>query len=195
MAGERDSVVEMLVRLSALIRVSFDKHRPQQIPFSTEMEFIDSYLAIHQLSFGRRLTVQRNIAPDTLDACVPAMLLQPLVENAIVHGVAVKPGNGTIRIDARREGDRLVLQVLDSGYGFQPDGPYRSGVGLSATESRLRLLYDNDHTIEYGRSLEGGAAVAVTIPFTPSSANGLMNPATAVTACKKRSIRRCVGGM
>jgi two-component system, LytTR family, sensor kinase len=166
LAGERDSVVEMLSRLSSLIRVSFDAHRPQHIAMSAELEFLESYLSIHQLSFGQRLTVQYDVAQDTLDASVPAMLLQPLVENAVMHGVALKPGAGIIRISARRRDTLLVLEVADSGCGFPTGAPRRNGVGLSATESRLELLYGDAHNIEYGCSPEGGADVIVTLPFT-----------------------------
>jgi two-component system LytT family sensor kinase len=166
LAGERDSVVEMLSRLSNLIRVSFDAHRPQHIALSAEMEFLTGYLSIHQLSFGQRLTIHYDVAPDTLDASVPAMLLQPLVENAIMHGIARKPGAGTIHIATRRRADMLVLEVADSGCGFPTGLPRRKGIGLSATESRLQLLYGGAHNIEYGRSSEGGADVTVTIPFS-----------------------------
>jgi two-component system LytT family sensor kinase len=174
LAGERDSVVEMLGRLSSLLRVSFDKHRPQQIPLAAEMEFLDSYLAIHQLSLGQRLSVQYDVAPDTLGGCVPSMLLQPLVENAIVHGLAVKPGRGIIRISSRRVADRLIFEVADSGSGFPSVGPYRKGVGLSATESRLRLLYGDEHTIDYGRSDEGGGLVTISIPFAVAAGASLL---------------------
>lgn len=165
LAGERDSVVEMLSRLSGLIRVSFDERRPQQISLAGEMEFLESYLSIHQLSFGQRLTICYDVAPDTLDATVPNMLLQPLVENAIMHGVAVKPGACTLRITTRRHGATLVLEVADSGPGFPANGPQRKGVGLGATESRLQLLYEDSHRIDYGRSAEGGGNVTITIPY------------------------------
>jgi two-component system LytT family sensor kinase len=173
LAGERDSVVEMLGRLSSLLRASFDKHRPQQIPIAAEMEFLDSYLAIHKLSFGQRLHVQFDVASELLNASVPAMLLQPLVENAIVHGIAVKPGDGVIRIDARKAAGFLILRVLDSGPGFQTGGPSRTGIGLAATESRLQLLYGNDCSIGYGRSKEGGALVTINIPFSLCTATSL----------------------
>jgi LytS/YehU family sensor histidine kinase len=130
------------------------------------MEFLTSYLSIHQLSFGQRLTIHYDVAPETLDASIPAMLLQPLVENAIMHGVAMKPGAGTIHIVTRRRGDMLVLEVADSGCGFPADVQRRNGIGLSATESRLQLLYGDTHNIEYGCSTEGGADVTVTIPFS-----------------------------
>jgi two-component system, LytTR family, sensor kinase len=176
LAGERDSVVEMLGRLSSLLRVSFDKHRPQQISLAAEMEFLDSYLALHKLSLGQRLHVQYDVASDLLNASVPAMLLQPLVENAVVHGIAIKPGDGVIRIDARKEAGYLILRVLDSGPGFQTDGPSRTGIGLAATESRMQLLYGENCSIEYGRSNEGGALVKVTIPFTLCTATEYTHP-------------------
>jgi two-component system, LytTR family, sensor kinase len=173
LAGERDSVVEMLSRLSDLIRISFDEHRPQQIPLRAELEFLESYLAMHQLTFGDRLTVHRHIDTGTLEADVPAMMLQPLVENAIMHGIAVKPGSGTIRLEAHRENNTLLLEVADSGSGFGADTPAGNGIGLSATESRLQLLYGDAHSIEYGRAPEGGASVSVRIPFTASRVDSL----------------------
>lgn len=165
LAGDRDCVVEMLGRLSDLIRVSFDVQRPQLIALCAEIEFLQGYLAIHQLSFGQRLAVRWDVAADTLDAEVPAMVLQPLVENAIFHGVAKKPGTVVIRIATRREGESLLLEVADSGDGFSSGFPQRTGVGLSATASRLELLYGDAQHIVYGRSTEGGADVQVSIPL------------------------------
>ncbi len=165
LTGERDGVVQMLGRLSALLRVSFDKNRPPQIALADELGFIDSFLSIHTLSFGERLSVERDIEPATLHAAVPTMLLQPLVENAIVHGVAIKPGKGTVRIRSRRVGEHLLIEVDDSGPGFAAPDPGRRGVGLSVTESRLELLYGPRQHIEYGRSELGGAHVSVQIPF------------------------------
>lgn len=182
LTGERDSVVEMLSRLSNLIRVSFDERRPQQIRLAAEMEFLESYLALHQLTLGDRLSVKYLIDADTLDADVPAMLLQPLVENAIVHGIAIKPGHGAIRIQAHRQGNTLVLQVADSGPGFRTNRPRRNGIGLSATESRLQLMYGDAHKIEYGCSREGGATVTVVIPFTAPEVNSATHPAHRMSA-------------
>jgi hypothetical protein len=165
LAGEREGVVDMLGRLSSLLRVSFDKHRPQQVTLSDELAFIEGYLAIQQLCFGQRLVIRNDIEPGTLSACVPSMLLQPLVENALVHGIAVKPGKGVVRLVARKSEADLVIEIADSGPGFRMSEPYRSGVGLSATESRLKLLFGSHHCIEYGRSDLGGANVTVRIPF------------------------------
>ena len=101
------------------------------------------------------------------------MLLQPLVENAIVHGVAIKPGAVFIRITSRRTGDVLLVEVDDSGPGFELTDPHGDGVGLSATESRLKLIFGSQYRLEYGRSELGGASVRVTMPFTVGAASGL----------------------
>lgn len=173
MIGQRDRVVETLAGLSNLLRVSFDKHRPPQLSLAEEMEFLDGYLAIQQLCFGSRLTVLNEVQQETLVAIVPTMLLQPLVENAIIHGVAIKPGAGIIRITSRRSDDELLLEVADNGPGFQTTEPQGDGLGLAATESRLKLLFDSRYSLEYGRSELGGASVRVTMPFTVSAPSGL----------------------
>jgi LytS/YehU family sensor histidine kinase len=165
-AGEREAVVETLGRLGTLLRKSFDKHCPQQVTLADEMEFVDEYLNIQSLTFGQRLTVRRSIGAEARAAMVPAMLLQPLVENAIVHGISGRPGPGTIHIAARRSDHQLVLEVADSGQGFPQGDAYRNGVGLSATESRLGLLFGTAHSIEYTTSDLGGARVVVIIPFS-----------------------------
>lgn len=164
-AGELDRVVEMLGRLSSLLRVSLDRNRPQFIALAKELEFIDGYLAIHQLTLGARLQVEKRIDLDAREAAVPAMLLQPLVENSIVHGVSVQPGAAIIRIDAGRAGDRLLIDVADNGPGFQARPGGSTGVGLSATVSRLRLLFGDDWSIDCGVSDLGGASVHLRLPF------------------------------
>jgi LytS/YehU family sensor histidine kinase len=169
LAGEKTAVAEMLGRLSNLLRVMFDKRRPAQIALAAELEFINSYLDIHRLSFDDRLQVVQEIQPETLNAIVPAMLLQPLVENSIVHGLSVKPGHGVIRIGARKTKNHLVIEVEDSGPGFPNSAPSRRGVGLSATEARLNLLFNAEHSIEYDRSPLGGARIRVSLPFLTAS--------------------------
>jgi two-component system LytT family sensor kinase len=166
--GEARAVSRMLSRLSALLRVSLDEGGPQVIQLSKELQFLNSYLEIQQMWFGDRLTVHRQIAPETLDALVPTMILQPLIENAIVHGVAHQ-GAGSVRIEAASEDEMLRLTVTDSGPGFASTFGRRSGIGLSNTEARLGQLYGQHHQIEYGRSREGGALVTLRIPFVSSS--------------------------
>ncbi len=170
LADERDAVVEMLGKLSSLLRVSFDKNRPQQISLSSELEFLENYFAIHKLSFGDRLQIKHDIDVETLAATIPAMLLQPLVENCVVHGLSLRPGNCMIRISAKRIAEVLMLEVADSGPGFKSSVPSRTGVGLSSIESKLALLYGSEHSVRYGVSAERGASVLIHIPFSEATA-------------------------
>ena len=158
-------MVETLSQLSSLIRLSFDDRRPQQLPLARELEFLDIYLAIQQLSFGDRLVVRRQIAPGVMGALVPSMVLQPLVENAIVHGVAKQPGAGAVHIEAAPLEDRLMLRIEDSGPGFTASGEPMARIGLKATQARLKLLYGTEYCIEFGPSRTGGASVTLLIPY------------------------------
>jgi signal transduction histidine kinase len=180
--GDKDGVVETVAHLSNLLRVTFDGKRPQKISLAVEIEFLDEYLAIEQLSLGDRLHVVREIEADTLSALVPSMVLQPLVENAIVHGIASQPGVGTIAVAVAREGDMLVLRVSDSGPGFLHTATRRSGVGLTNTRARLDRLYGAACRLEFGPSAEGGATVTIAIPFERSGAGAIRRSAEALAS-------------
>ncbi|RPH62801.1 MAG: histidine kinase [Acidobacteria bacterium] len=160
--GEPVVVAEMLGRLSDLLRATLDHGRTQEIPLARELEFLDSYLAIQRLRFGERFTVTQRISPETLDALVPSLILQPIVENAVVHGIGKQLGRGSIDISATRDNGVLRLEVRDSGPGFTalPD----EGIGLGNTRSRLEQLYGTGYAFECGRAPEGGAVVRITIP-------------------------------
>jgi signal transduction histidine kinase len=166
--GDKTAVVETLAHLSNLLRATFDRHRTQKIPLATELEFLDEYLAIERLSLGDRLTVVREIDPRALAGLVPSMVVQLLVENAIVHGVASCAGPGTVAIRASAEDGALRLQIRDSGPGF-PDRT-RSGIGLANTLARLEQLYGSAQRIDFGPSVEGGASVTITLPFELAAA-------------------------
>ena len=165
MKGEHRSVVDMLARLSDLLRVSLDDSQPQEVPLAKELEFIDGYLDIQRIRFSDRLTVDRDIAEGTLDVLVPSLVLQPLVENAIMHGIASRIGGGRIGIRAVRQNGTLQLSITDNGPGFR-SVPYsfREGIGLSNTRERLRHLYGQGDWIECGIGAEGGAIVTLSIP-------------------------------
>jgi signal transduction histidine kinase len=163
--GDKEGVVETLAHLSNLLRVTFDGQRPQKISLATELEFLDEYLAIERLSLGSRLQVTRRVDPEAPAALVPSMVLQLLVENAIVHGIAKGPGAGTISVSAVRAGADLQLCVADSGPGFSASAPRQSGIGLANTRSRLEQLYGAAHRLEFGPSPGGGATVTLSIPF------------------------------
>ena len=176
LAGEKEAVVETLGQLGSLIRLSFDDKRPQQVPLAHELEFLDIYLAIQQLSFGERLLVRRQIESQTLRALVPSMVLQPLVENAIVHGIAKRPGDGTIEIEAALLEEHLLLRVEDSGPGFTSAAEPTGRIGLNTTEARLKLLYGKDYRIEFGRSHKGGASVTLLLPLILSPVEPVRSP-------------------
>jgi signal transduction histidine kinase len=161
--GEPVVVAEMLGRLSDLLRATLDHGRDAEIPLARELEFLDSYLAIQRLRFGDRFTVTQRIPPDTLQTLVPTLILQPIIENAVVHGVGAQLGGGSIEICATRNNGVLRLEVRDSGPGFRSARP-DEGIGLGNTRSRLEQLYGTGYAFECGSPPEGGAVVRITIP-------------------------------
>jgi signal transduction histidine kinase len=138
----------MLVRLSELLRMALDTAGAQEVTLKQEVEFAQRYLEIEQTRFQDRLSVKIEIDPAALDARAPSLLLQPLVENAVRHGIARRAGAGLLEIRAQREGDNLRLQVRDNGPGLQTgaSGEMVKGVGLSNTRARLDQLYGTELT-------------------------------------------------
>jgi signal transduction histidine kinase len=156
----------MIVRLSDLLRMAMQSVTVQQVTLKQELEFLDNYLGIEKIRFQDRLTVELDIAPETLDALVPNLLLQPLVENAVRYGVAMQPGRGSVRIASRREKTNLLIEIDDSGPGITEDFlPKKEGVGLSNTRSRLARLYGEAQKLELINQPERGLRVSVVIPF------------------------------
>jgi LytS/YehU family sensor histidine kinase len=171
MHRDPDAADEMLERLSDLLRITLDRISVQQVRLEDELEFVEKYLEIERARFGERLRVQFAVDPTVLDAWVPTLLLQPLVENAVRHGIAPKVGGGMLHIVADRDGDRLRLVVRDNGHGLPADTlhAFNKGVGLSNTRSRLEHLYGARHLFEFRRPEEGGLAVTVVIPLSVAS--------------------------
>ena len=165
-----ESADRMLMDLSDLLRLSFESLEVQEISLKQELEFLEKYLEIEQMRFHDRLTVDIQIAPETLDACVPNMILQPLVENAIKHGIAPRSSGGRIDINATRSNGHLEISVVDDGLGV-PFGDLQNlpeGVGLSNTRRRLHHLYGDKHRFELAAIDKGGLAVTLEIPFKVS---------------------------
>ena len=164
MALQRDheGVVESLGLVGEMLRVTLDDALPQEIPLSRELAFTEKYLAVQHLRFGDRLQIERDIDDATHDALVPSLLLQPLVENAIQHGVAAIPGAGRVRIDAHAEDGLLRIRVSDSGPGFA--AVPRNGIGLASTRERLAALYGDAARVDIGNAEGGGATVTITLP-------------------------------
>jgi len=156
----------MISRLSDLLRITFDRTGEPKVTLKEEIDFLQKYLDIEQTRFQDRLTVSVTVDPEGLDGEVPRMILQPLVENAIKHGIAGRNGGNQIHISAGREGDRLWMQVRDNGVGLQVGTlkALRTGVGLSNTRARLDCLYGRLYRLEF-TDKHGGLSVLIEIPF------------------------------
>lgn len=160
-----DAADRMLVRLSELLRLALENVETQQVPLRDELEFLRRYLEIEQVRFGARLEVKFDVPPELLDAPVPNLLLQPLVENAIKHGIAPRKQGGWVEVRARRDGTVLALWVKDNGAGNGTKTASGSGLGLANTRARLEHLYGDCHRFEFGPVADGGFEVRVRIPL------------------------------
>jgi two-component system LytT family sensor kinase len=160
-----DGADRMITRLGDLLRLTVDD-AAQEVPLRRELHFLQAYLEIERTRFQDRLTVEMAVDPDTLDAMVPNLVLQPLVENAIRHGTAPHAAHGVVHVRARRDGATLRLEVRDNGGGLRPRQPGgREGVGLRNTRARLRQLYGEAGTLELANGDAGGVRAAVSLPF------------------------------
>ncbi len=155
----------MIVLLSDLLRYALESTEEQEVSLRQELEFLDRYLEIQRARFGDRLVVSREIDPATLEAHVPNLVLQPLVENAIQHGIAPHARAGQIVLRAGRRDGRLELEVQDNGGGLPGNGLTREGIGLGNTRARLQQLYGAAHRLELNNAAEGGVVVRVSLPW------------------------------
>jgi LytS/YehU family sensor histidine kinase len=153
---------DMLELLSRLLRQVLQSDQAELIPLRQELQFIEKYLGIERVRFSDRLSVRWEIDESARDALVPAFILQPLVENAVRHGVAKRVENGLIEVIARREGATLILIIRDNGPGYQRGSP--EGVGLTNTRARLAALYgaDAELRIEWD---EQGTVARIRLPL------------------------------
>jgi sensor histidine kinase YesM len=165
----------MITRLSDLLRAALAGADTQEVTLRQELRFLERYLEIEKIRFGPRLAIQMDIAPDTFEAQVPNLILQPLVENAIRHGIEPRARPGRIELRARREANILALDVCDNGAGLPKKGQIEEGVGLSNTRARLRELYGEAHRFELSGGPEGGLRVQLSIPFRTENNHG-QNP-------------------
>src|SRR5215472_15297472 len=176
--GKATAATRMLAQIGELLRTTLDNDASAEVPLSQELTFIEQYLAIEQTRLGARLRVNLAISRDTLDAVVPSMLLQPLVENAVRHGVAPLIEGGTIAIASVNRGGRLLMTINNSGprtRALPPGDPPQNGgnskgIGLANTAERLKTLYSNDHRFSCHSPDEGGYEVTIDIPFRRSVA-------------------------
>ncbi len=193
---DRDAASRTVVRLADMLRLSLQNEGSDLIPLRKELELLQVYLEIQQTRFQDRLTVRLDVEPGVADALVPNLILQPLVENAIKHGIAARPGSGHIEVHARREAsERLHLLVRDDGPGptgaavRSPEG----GVGLRNTRDRLELLYPGRHEFEFRGAAGRGCEVSLTFPLSMAPPASIpRSPAAPVS--RNPGARRAVPG-
>jgi LytS/YehU family sensor histidine kinase len=155
----------MLARLGDLLRLVLEDFEVQEAPLVRELEIARSYLEIEQARLGPRLKVEWDIAADTGDALVPTFLLQPLIENAVHHGIAPRIGPGCIEIRVRRVHSELRLEVRDDGAGLPPGAEASGGVGIANTRARLLHLYGTAQRLEIKNLPQGGCVAKIVLPF------------------------------
>jgi hypothetical protein len=161
-----DDAVSLLARLSSLLRMSLDNTGVPEVTLQQELEFLEHYLEIQKARFSDRLSVDVTIAPEALPARIPQLLLQPIVENAILHGVAPKTGPGRVDVSGRVEGDRLLLEVRDDGPGIASgQARAREGVGLANTRERLAKIYGARSQLLLQSEPGRGVTVKIIVPF------------------------------
>jgi LytS/YehU family sensor histidine kinase len=160
---------EMITNLSELLRATLSTSDQPEVSLRHELEILDRYLAIQQVRFGDRLHIEKEIQNDSLEARVPALILQPLVENAIRHGIEPQRRPGRIGVRARRDRDILRLAVQDNGGGAGPG--MKEGIGLANTRSRLQELYGSQGKMSMSPGAEGGFVVELEIPYHEDSSD------------------------
>lgn len=159
---DADRADEMIVALAAFLRLTLDTPGDVALPLARELEFTELYLHIERMRFGERLEIVKDIAPGALPGEVPPFILQPLVENAVRHGLSPAPAITRVVIRARRDGDALVLRVADNG-APKPESTVRERVGLSNVRERLDAVYGGKAALTYRH--ENGFVVEIRIPF------------------------------
>lgn len=161
-----EEAVQLIARLSSLLRTSLESSRVQTVTLRQELDFLSRYLQIQKARFGERLKFRTNAEPGALHAVIPNLILQPVVENAILHGIAQKSEPGHIEISARVHEQRLRLQVRDDGPGFESSRETgKEGIGLSNTRVRLERHYGKDYQMVLKSEKGHGVTVSLVLPF------------------------------
>jgi len=158
----------MIEHLGDLLRLSLESKDRQEVPLAEELAFLEHYLAIQKIRFGDNLRIETQIAPEVKYASVPCLFVQPLVENAIRHGISRRASGGTVIVSAQRDGNRLDIRVLDDGVGLPAGWTLENsgGVGLSVTRQRVAGLYpDGEASFTVNRRASGGTEVEISLPL------------------------------
>jgi signal transduction histidine kinase len=164
MYTDTEAADRMMTRLSELLRSTIHNDGAQEVTLREELEFVDRYLEIEKIRFEERLRIAVHVEPDALEGLVPAFSLQPLVENALRHGIGPLETGGSVGIEGHRADGRLVIRITDDGRGSSED-PVREGIGLTNTRSRLEQLYGDSASLRAGNSAAGGFSVQLDVPY------------------------------
>jgi len=167
--GRQKEAAEMLTHLNAILKSTLTRTTPEKVPLSQELEMVESYLAIEQVRFADRLRIEIKVEPGALDGLVPCFLLQPIVENAIRHGIARCENEGLVEASVRCDGRSLHLCVRDTGSGSGEHQQAGHGIGLKNTRERLTHFYREEYEMKAGTLRSGGFEVAITIPYERAS--------------------------
>jgi signal transduction histidine kinase len=167
--GRNVEASETLSHLNFILKATLARGRPERVSLATELEIIENYLAIEQIRFADRLRVEIRVDPEALDGLVPCFLLQPIVENAIRHGIAHREEDGVIVTSIERDDDRLHLRVRDNGPGLNGHTQPGHGIGLRNAEERLSHFYPSRYDMRVGEPETGGFEVSITIPYECAS--------------------------
>lgn len=163
--GRQKEAAEMLSHLNAILKTTLKRAATEKVPLAQELENVENYLAIEQIRFADRLRIEIKVEPGVLDCMVPCFLLQPIVENAIRHGIAHCENAGVVEASARRDGTTLHLRVRDTGGAAGVKSQNGHGIGLKNTRERLEHFYQGAYAMQAGPLDAGGFEVAIRIPF------------------------------
>ena len=163
--GRNEEASQTLAHLNTILRSALQRSSPEKVPFAEELRIIESYLTIQRVRFADRLQVTLDVAPEALEGMVPCFLLQPIMENAIHHGIAPMEAGGIIATSIKRRGDRLWMQIRDNGAGVSTAPSKGHGIGIRNTRERLAYFYPNAHDFKAGSLATGGYEVTIEIPF------------------------------
>lgn len=168
--GKNSEAMTTVSHLNTILRRTLQRRAPEKVPFSEELRVIESYLAIQKVRFAKRLEVKINVTPEALNGLIPCFLLQPIVENAIQHGIAPMEAGGTVEAYVKRVGDKLWMQVRDNGCGLSDSPTKGHGIGMQNTRERLAYFYPDSHEFLAQAPPDGGYEVTIQIPYERATA-------------------------
>lgn len=167
---KNDQAMETLAHLNTILRTTLQRRSPEKVPFTEELQLVESYLAIQKVRFADRIEIDIQATSEARKGLVPSFLLQPLVENAVRHGIESKKSGGRIETRVEKIGDKLWMRVRDNGNGTSSSRTQGHGIGLSNIRERLVFFYPNAHQLEIESPSDGGYQVTIQIPFEEATA-------------------------